>query len=214
VPLPPAATVAIFSVAAYLIGGLPFGYWFVRLSAGQDVRTIGSGNIGATNVHRTLGHKAGIIVLALDILKGFVAVWLAAVIGFGGPLALACATVAVMLGHCYPPLLGFRGGKAVACFVGAFLYIAPLALVAALAVLILVVAIARFVSLASIISVWVFPFLLWWIDRPPRPILIASIVAALLITYRHRGNISRLRRGIEPAFSLKRAAAEPEQSAP
>ncbi len=89
---------------------------------------MGSGNIGATNVHRSIGWKAGIVVLLLDILKGFVAVWLAVVLNHGYVLALALSAIAVMLGHCYPILLRFKGGKAVACFIGAFLYIAPLAI--------------------------------------------------------------------------------------
>ena len=118
--------VTVAAIAAYLIGGLPFGYWFVRFSLGKDIRTMGSGNIGATNVHRSAGSKAGLIVLALDIFKGFLAVWLAAALTHGAAPALAAATVAVMPRHCYPVFLGFKGGKAVACYVGAVLYLAPM----------------------------------------------------------------------------------------
>ncbi len=118
--------IAVSAVLAYFIGGLPFGYWFVRISSGKDIRTMGSGNIGATNVQRTSGLKAGVIVLLLDIFKGFLAVWVAAVLTHANSVALAFAAAGVMMGHCYPIFLGFKGGKAVACFVGAFLYIAPL----------------------------------------------------------------------------------------
>jgi acyl phosphate:glycerol-3-phosphate acyltransferase len=194
---------AITTLLAYLVGGLPFGYLFVRFSLGQDVRKMGSGNIGATNVHRTAGRKAGFIVLMLDILKGLCAVWFAAVLAQGDDVALALAIVAVMLGHCYPLFLRFKGGKAVACFIGAFLFVAPLALFPAAAIFVLVVALSRYISLGSVIGVAVFPVFLWLINRPSLPILLASVFAALLIIYRHKGNIDRLRTGTENVFSLK-----------
>src|SRR5690348_4359684 len=118
------------TITAYLLGGVPFGYLFVRFALGKDIRSMGSGNIGATNVHRSAGGKAGVVVLLLDIAKGFIAVWIAALLNPGSPLALAFAATAVMIGHAFPVFLRFKGGKAVACFIGAFLYIAPLALAA------------------------------------------------------------------------------------
>jgi acyl phosphate:glycerol-3-phosphate acyltransferase len=199
-----ALTVALL---AYLIGGIPFGYLFVRFSLGRDVRTMGSGNIGATNVHRTAGRKAGLIVLILDILKGLLAVWLAAVISHNDALAVAMAVVALMLGHCYPVFLKFKGGKAVACFIGAFLYLAPLALLATAILFVLVVAGTKFISLGSIVGAAVFPFIFWTMYHPAQPILISSILSALLIVYRHQANISRLLSGTENAFSLKGGAA-------
>jgi len=193
----------IAGVLAYLIGGLPFGYWIVRLSSGKDIRTMGSGNIGATNVHRTLGRKAGIVVLLLDICKGFFAVWIADVLTHGDPLALALAALAVMLGHCYPVFLRFRGGKAVACFIGAFIYLEPLALALTAAIFFLVVGLSRYISMGSMVGAISFPLIVWRISHPPLPILIASIVAALLIVYRHKANISRITHGQEPPFSFK-----------
>jgi glycerol-3-phosphate acyltransferase PlsY len=201
--IPPYLAIAVSTVLAYLIGGFPFGYWFVRLSSGQDIRTMGSGNIGATNVQRTLGMRAGIIVLLLDILKGFLAVWFAAVLTYHLPLGIALGAVAVMLGHCYPAFLNFKGGKAVACFVGAFLYIAPLSLGVVALIFAAVVALSRYISLGSIIGVALFPVVFWLIERPPTPLLIAAIFSGLLIIYRHRGNISRLKSGKEHVFSLK-----------
>jgi glycerol-3-phosphate acyltransferase PlsY len=191
------------TLLAYLLGGLPFGYWLVRLSSGQDIRSMGSGNIGATNVYRTTGTRAGLVVLLLDILKGLLAVWLAALLTRGSTLALSLAAVAVMVGHCYPVFLGFKGGKAVACFIGAFAFITPLPLLATAAVFVAVVAVRPYISLGSIIGALVFPLMVWFIQRPSIEILIAAIFAALLIVYRHRGNISRLRRGEEHVFSLK-----------
>jgi glycerol-3-phosphate acyltransferase PlsY len=200
---PASALIAVSTVLAYFIGGLPFGYWFVLLTAGKDIRAMGSGNIGATNVHRTLGGKAGAIVLVLDICKGLLAVWIAATLTKNDSLGLALSACAVMVGHCYPVLLHFKGGKAVACFIGAFAYIAPLALGVILVIFLLVVAISRHISLGSIIGALVFPIAVWLIYHPAPPILAASVFAALLIVYRHRGNITRLRQGNEHVFSLK-----------
>ena len=190
-------------ILAYFLGGIPFGYVFVRFAMGKDIRTLGSGNIGATNVHRSAGHKAGVVVLLLDIAKGFLAVWLAALITHNSPEALALAAIAVMLGHAFPILLRFRGGKAVACFIGAFLYIAPLALLAVLVVFVVVVAFSKFISLGSIAAAILFPIAVWQIMHPAPPILIAAVLAALLIVLRHRGNIERLVAGTENVFSLR-----------
>jgi glycerol-3-phosphate acyltransferase PlsY len=196
----------ISTILAYLIGGLPFGYLFVRFSLGKDVRTMGSGNIGATNVHRTAGKKAGIIVLLLDIVKGFFAVWIAGVITHGNIVGLALAAAAVMVGHCYPVLLGFKGGKAVACFIGAFLYLAPASLFITVLIFIAVVAFSKYISLASITGALLFPVVMWFVQHPPKPLLFAAIFSALLIIYRHHANIGRLLRGTENVFSLKSRA--------
>ncbi len=200
-------TFAVTTVLAYLIGGVPSGYLLVLISSGKDIRTLGSGNIGATNVHRTLGRKAGLIVLLADILKGLFAVWVAAVLSHFNPVPVALAAIAVMLGHCYSPFLRFRGGKAVACFIGAFLLPAPLALAIAMCIFVAVVAVSKYVSLGSIAAAALFPVIVWRIAQPP-PILIASIFAALLIIYRHKPNIVRLIRGQEPAFSPKGGSAK------
>ncbi|MFL6465760.1 MAG: glycerol-3-phosphate 1-O-acyltransferase PlsY [Bryobacteraceae bacterium] len=201
--MPSVLLIATSTLLAYLIGGLPFGYWFVRLISGKDIRTMGSGNIGATNVHRTAGGKAGVIVLLLDILKGFVAVFLAAYLTHNDGIGVALTAVAVMLGHCYPVFLRFKGGKAVACFIGVFLYLAPLALLAITVVFLATVALSKHISLGSIIGAALFPFALWLIYTPSQPILLAAIVSAALIIFRHKANIERLRKGEEHVFSLK-----------
>ncbi|MGH9584486.1 MAG: glycerol-3-phosphate acyltransferase, partial [Bryobacteraceae bacterium] len=108
-----------------------------------------------------------------------------------------------MLGHCYPVFLNFRRGKAVACFVGAFAYIAPLAVLAVAVVFLVVLAAARYVSLASMIAALLFPVAIWFLAHPPVSIFAASVFATLLIVYRHRANIARLRNGGEHVFSLK-----------
>ncbi len=190
-------------VIAYLLGGIPFGYLFVRLAFGKDIRSMGSGNIGATNVHRSAGGKAGVAVLLLDIAKGFCAVWIAALLNPGSPLALALAAVAVMIGHAFPVFLRFKGGKAVACFIGAFLYIAPLAIAAVLLIFVLVVAVTKYISLGSIIAALLFPLAVWLILHPPSPIVWASLFSGLFIVYRHKANIQRLSGGTENVFSVK-----------
>jgi glycerol-3-phosphate acyltransferase PlsY len=201
--VPSVLFIATSTLLAYLIGGLPFGYWFVRLISGKDIRTMGSGNIGATNVHRTAGGKAGVIVLLLDILKGFVAIFLAAYLTHNDSVGVALTAMAVMLGHCYPVFLRFKGGKAVACFIGVFLYLAPLALLATTVVFLATVALSKHISLGSIIGAALFPFALWLIYTPSQPILLAAIVSAALIIFRHKANIERLRKGEEHVFSLK-----------
>lgn len=195
--------IVLTTVLAYLLGGLPFGYWFVRLSTGKDIRAMGSGNIGATNVHRTSGGKAGLTVLVLDIFKGFLAVFIAAVVNPGNPVALALAVVAVVVGHCYPALLRFKGGKAVACFVGAFLYVAPLALAVTTLIFVATFFLTRYVSLASILGALFFPLILWRTGPFSPPILIAGTATSLLIIFRHKANIGRLLKGEEHAFRLK-----------
>jgi glycerol-3-phosphate acyltransferase PlsY len=191
---------ALIVVGAYLLGGIPFGYLLVRWRTGQDVREMGSGNIGATNVLRTTGRAAGVLTLLLDIAKGYFAVWLAGRLTSGDPRAMSAAAVAVMLGHAFPIFLRFRGGKAVASFVGAYLCLTPLPLLAALGVFTLAVALWRYISLGSILAAGCFPLAVWWISRPPPAVLAAAVFSGAFIVWRHRSNIGRLRAGAEHRF--------------
>ncbi len=153
-------------IAAYLIGGIPFGFLLVRLTTGKDVRAEGSGNIGATNVLRTTGRAVAVATLVLDIAKGYFAVWLMAELAGDDPMWLSAAALAVMAGHAYPVSLKFKGGKAVASFIGAFLYLTPLPLFAVLLVFVAVVAATRHISAGSIIAAAAFPFGVWMISTP------------------------------------------------
>ena len=137
---------------AYLLGAIPFGYLLVKWKTGADVRAAGSGNIGATNVMRTTGRAAGVATLLLDIAKGYAAVWIAGRLTEGSVFWMSAAALAVMAGHAYPVFLKFDGGKAVASFIGAFLRLTPLPMVAALIVFVVVVAWTRHISLGSIIA--------------------------------------------------------------
>src|SRR5690349_24103931 len=121
-------TALLALVVAYLLGAIPFGYLLVKWKTGGDVRSSGSGNIGATNVLRTTGRAAGIATLALDIAKGFLAVWVSARLTDNSPWWTSLAALAVMAGHAFPVFLRCKRGKAVASFIGAFLYLTPLPL--------------------------------------------------------------------------------------
>jgi glycerol-3-phosphate acyltransferase PlsY len=190
-------------VVAYLVGGIPFGYLLVRLKSGEDVRSMGSGNIGATNVLRTSGRGVAVATLVLDIAKGFFAVWLAARLTGDSVTWTSLAALAVMAGHAYPVFLKFHGGKAVASFVGAFLYLTPIPLLATLVVFMIVVAATRQISMGSIIAAAGLPLATWLIMHPPAPIILASLMAAVFILSRHRANIQRIRAGKEHVFRFK-----------
>ena len=198
-------------VAAYLIGGIPFGYLVVKWKTGADVRAAGSGNIGATNVLRTTGRAAGIITLALDIAKGWLAVWLTARMTGGNIHWMSAAALAVMAGHAFPVFLKFKGGKAVASFIGAYLYLASWPLFAVLLVWIATVSLTRYVSLGSILAAATFPLAVWLLMQPPLSLVVASVVSAAFIIYRHSDNIERIRAGTEHVLSLGRHKT---QSAP
>lgn len=193
---------ALALVAAYLIGGIPFGYVIVRLKTGRDVRSLGSGNIGATNVLRTTGRAVAIVTLLLDIAKGFCAVWLMAWASDDSPLWMSAAALAVMAGHAFPVFLRFKGGKAVASFIGAFLYLTPIPLLAVVILFVIVVAATRYISLGSIVAAGTFPLAVWLILHPPAPVVIAALIAGAFVVLRHKGNIQRIRAGNEYVFSF------------
>ncbi|HKZ06473.1 MAG TPA: glycerol-3-phosphate 1-O-acyltransferase PlsY [Methylomirabilota bacterium] len=181
-------------VAAYLIGAVPVGVLVARLAGGVDIRRHGSGNIGATNVLRTLGPAAGAITLLGDIVKGFLATSAAGALG--GEAWLGAGAAAAVVGNCWPVFLGFRGGKGVATGLGAFLRAAPLAVVPAALVWILVVALTRYVSLASILACVGFVVAAWALGAA-RPVVAGAAAVALIIIWRHQQNIQRLRAGTE-----------------
>jgi glycerol-3-phosphate acyltransferase PlsY len=188
---------------AYLLGAIPFGYILVRLTTGEDVRATGSGNIGATNVLRTTGRAAGVVTLLLDIGKGFAAVWLASRLTEESALWMSCAALAVMAGHTYPVFLGFKGGKAVASWVGAFLCLAPAALAATLVVFVVTVAASKYVSLGSVLAAGLLPLAVWLISHPPLPVVAAALVAGVFIIWRHKLNLERIHAGHEHVLSFR-----------
>lgn len=193
----------VLLVAAYLVGSIPWSYLIVRLAQGMDIRTIGSGNVGATNVLRTAGRKAGVAALLLDAAKGVVVVLGTRALGAPPPV-VGVAAVAVVLGHVFPVFLGFRGGKGVATAAGALGALAPLALALSLLGFVVIVAWKRYVSLGSILTALLFPVLAWicgrigWIARDERPwVVLSSTAIAAVVLLKHQANLRRLLRGTE-----------------
>ena len=192
-------------IAAYLMGSIPFGLILVKLTTGADVRAKGSGNIGATNVLRSAGRLAGVATLLLDGGKGWFAVWLAARLTGDSTLWMSMAALAVLIGHAFSVWLKFTGGKAVASFVGAFLYLTPLPVLAVILIFVFVVAWTRYLSLGSIIAAALFPVACWMILHPDWPVLVTALGAAVLILERHRVNLARIRAGDERVFAFRRS---------
>ncbi len=189
----------LIPVMGYLLGSIPFGYLIVRITAGTDIRSLGSGNIGATNVYRK-NRWAGVLTLLLDGAKGYLAVTAAAWMG-GGVEWQAVAAVAAICGHVFTVWLGFKGGKGVAVACGAYLAISPAALGLTLVLFVLVVALTRFISLGSILGTATYP--LWaYFCHEPLPVLISGVIGALLIIVKHHENIRRLLTGKERKFAF------------
>jgi glycerol-3-phosphate acyltransferase PlsY len=162
------------------------------------VRKEGSGNVGATNVARVLGVGRGLLTLAIDVAKGWLAVFLARQLDVS-LIWVLLAGVAAFLGHLYPVFLRFRGGKGVATALGIFLYLAPLATLVLVGIFALTVAASRIVSLASIVAALAAPVMFWWFETAPAAVALAGFIAAMII-WRHRSNIERLLAGTEPKF--------------
>ena len=186
-------------VASFVIGGIPFAYTLGRVFYRTDIRTHGSGNVGATNVYRTFGPVAGVAVLLLDMSKGFAPVAVAALVapsGWTDWLMVACSMAAVM-GHTFTPFLGLSGGKGVATAAGAILRLTPLSAAVLLPVFILLAAPTGRISLGSVVVAGLYPIsvLVFYAQRPA--LIAFSLLAASLVLWRHRGNIARLVRGEE-----------------
>lgn len=184
-------------IAAYLLGSIPTGLLLAK-AVGVDIRSSGSGNIGATNVYRTLGRSVGVLTLAGDCLKGAIPVIVASRLGTSDYL-IAAVALAAFLGHVYTIFLGFKGGKGVATALGVFLAISPLAVGAVIIIFVAVVWRWRYISLGSIIAAVTMPGMVAVMDSRPPMVIMTSIVA-LLIVWKHRENISRLKMGTESKF--------------
>ncbi len=188
----------VFVFAAYLLGSIPTGLVLARFVGGVDIRAIGSGNIGATNVSRALGWKVGLLTLVGDCLKGVIPVLLAQKLGVTeGWIALA--GFAAFAGHVYTVFLRFKGGKGVATALGVFLALAPLAVAFAVVIFALVLWRWHYVSLASIAAAAAMPLLLALLDGRGL-IFLMSVAISTLVVWRHRENIQRLRAGTESRF--------------
>ncbi len=209
-----AAYYLIGAALGYLFGSLPTGY-LVGRRRGIDIREHGSGNIGATNVARVLGKRPGAFVFIFDVLKGLIAVRLAI---FLVPLAAShftgvAAALGCILGHNYPVWLRFRGGKGVATTIGVLLGLMPQAMLLSTIVWFAVFFAFRYVSLASLLAAVALPISVWTLNArggvAPDPMFWFSVVAALLIFWRHRANLGRLFHGTEPKFARKPESPTP-----
>lgn len=196
----------ILIAAAYFAGSLPFGYWLVRIFRHADIRTLGSKNTGMTNVWRNFGWRFGVSTLLLDVAKG--ALPAIAALHWSGPLTASIAGIVAMLGHGYPVLLGFGGGKGVATGAGAALALFPAGVgIAALAWAIVFLSL-RYVSVASLVAAAAFLVAAVALGRA-WPVIVFAALAFVFVTYRHRANISRLRAGTEARAHLRRTSSEP-----
>lgn len=222
-------TTIYLTVAAvsYLLGSIPFGYLLVLIFRGEDIRLTGSGNIGATNVARSGAKGLGIATLALDALKGALAVWLAAVLAgskynlcgdfIQHPCAptlrlMSLATLFAVLGHVFPVWLRFKGGKGVATALGVFCVLFPKAILLALAIFILVVAITRYVSLGSILGAIAFPMAAYFLQNTDAVSLLLASAVSLIVILKHHQNISRLLSGTESRFGSAKAPVAEKQA--
>jgi glycerol-3-phosphate acyltransferase PlsY len=193
---------ALAVLGGYLLGALPFGYWLPRIIRGEDIRTRGSGNVGATNVFRVYGRRLGVAVALLDLAKGFAAALLG--LWAGGPLVGVLAGAAAMVGHARPVFLRFeKGGKMVATAGGAFLALAPVATLCCVGIWLVVFVLTRYASVASIVTavaLIVFVPLLGadW------PVIAFAVAGAAAIVFLHRHNLRRLAGGTEHRFELRR----------
>jgi len=206
----PAAAVGLVALVAFGLGALPFGLWIGRLARGVDVRQHGSGNLGATNVYRTLGARLGLAVFALDVGKGAAAVLAAralagAAFPGGANAAGLVGAIAAVLGHSFTPFAGFRGGKGAATAAGAMLAATPAASTVALAGFVAAVAATRRISVGSLVAAVLLPLSLWLVPFAWQGSFAAwtgTLVGALIVL-RHLPNLRRLLRGEEPAFDFR-----------
>jgi glycerol-3-phosphate acyltransferase PlsY len=187
----------ILVIAAYLLGSVPTGLLLGK-AFGVDIRSTGSGNIGATNVYRTMGRKLGIMTLAGDCLKGLIPVLAARYLGLSSGW-IALAGLAAFLGHVYTVFLGFKGGKGVATALGVFLGVSPTAVLAAVAIFALVLWKWRYVSLASITAAVAMPVFVTMTVHQGLITLMSLVIAAIVI-HKHSENIDRLKAGTENKF--------------
>jgi acyl phosphate:glycerol-3-phosphate acyltransferase len=212
------------AIVGYLLGSIPFGFLLVKLFRGEDVRSTGSGNIGATNVARTGSKGLAVATLGLDTLKGMAAVAIAATLAHSGynscgegacvePARLmSAAALAAVLGHIFPVWLRFKGGKGVATALGVFLVLFPKAVLVSLAIFILVVAATRYVSLGSILAAIAFPIAAYFLGSSDWEALLPVCVISLVIVLKHHANIGRLLAGNENRFGAPKTATPEKQA--
>lgn len=198
----------LIPLIAYLLGSIPFGLLIVKARGGPDVRSTGSGNIGAANVLRSAGAFAGVLTLLFDAAKGYLSVWLAGRLTSSNPRWMIAAAVLAVAGHMFPVWLGFRGGKGVATSLGVYLPLCPTAVLAAVVLWLLIVAFWRYSSLGSIAAAAVFPVLIYFLYAPgyapPMYFTLGTVSISLMVLVKHRANMGRLLAGKENRVQFRR----------
>ena len=192
---------ALVILLGYAVGSVPFALLLARRWGAPDLRTIGSGNLGAANVFRASGVTAGILVAALDITKGALSVAIARYVS-DQAAAPAAAGLAAIVGHIYPIWIRFRGGKGVATACGVFSVLTPPAMVPALTIFALAVWVTKYISLGSVLATLALPPIAY-VTGSPGPAVLAACAAATLIVFRHRSNLTRLQLGQERRFGVR-----------
>lgn len=191
----------ILIIAGYMFGSFPTGVIVGKKFKNIDIREHGSKNSGATNAYRVLGTKLGLVVLIIDILKGFIPLLIAENLGIKDNILIIIGITAI-IGHTFSPFLKFKGGKGVATSLGVFLYLVPPVILTLILIFIAIVYFSKYISLASITVSFLFPILtfLFYIKEPKIPVIIAGIIIATYIIYKHKSNIIRLKNGTENKF--------------
>ncbi|HEY6553833.1 MAG TPA: glycerol-3-phosphate 1-O-acyltransferase PlsY [Vicinamibacteria bacterium] len=195
-------TILLLAAVSYLLGSIPFSYLVARSFGVGDVRQVGSGNVGATNVMRSAGKAAGVLAFLLDAAKGAAATLLVSHFGPEGALSPSLAAIAAVLGHVFPVWLRFRGGKGVATGVGAFFPLAPLAAALSMVVFAVTLAASRFVSVSSVVAAVSLPILAALFGAPLAVTLAAAFCVGLIV-WKHRPNLERLAAGAERRVGTK-----------
>lgn len=210
-------TKSLFVLVAYLLGAIPFGYILVKyfFTSGEDIRDVGSGGTGATNVTRRAGKLAGLLTYLFDMAKGIAAVMLMKLVAADDYYWIGAAAIAAIIGHIFPVFLGFRGGKGVAVAVGAFITLALVPMLVALGLWLVIVVLTRYISLGSIVAAASVPLLIiifgWLLAERPRPdiwpLVITTALGSALIVAKHHENIGRLLAGTESRFGSRVSTA-------
>ena len=198
-------TAYLYIIASYIVGGIPFGLLMTKLFGGIDVRTVGSGNIGATNVLRAAGKKAAVLTLIADCVKGLVPVLVAGNL-FEGPAVMTIAAIAAVLGHNFPIFLGFKGGKGVATSFGVTLAVAPWLGFFSLLTWLGAALLWKYSSLAALAAFAAYPAMVFVLRSGDRAQQFLALFLFAMIYYRHRENIKRLLRGEEPRIGQKKTS--------
>lgn len=215
-------TKILFVLVAYLLGAIPFGYLLVKyfFTKGEDIREVGSGGTGATNVTRRAGKRAGLFTYLFDMAKGIAAVSVMKQFAGDDYYWTGAAAIAAIVGHMFPVFLQFRGGKGVATGVGVFITLAPYPVMAALGIFLVIVALTRYISLGSIVAAATVPLLImmfgWFLpaDSQPHlwPLVITTTFGSALIIAKHHENIRRLIAGTETRFGVRVGSAQTESA--